>query len=93
MSVKPQMEDCLWQSLSILLNCFTYMYMYYMNTTWGILILPYFSTRLLFMKSERVLGSVMKLIVLSNVTICKETETYASQTLIHIIQYTIMISS
>lgn len=84
MSVKPQMVDCLWQSLSILLNCFTYMYMYDMNTTWGILILPYFSTRLLFMKSERVLGSVMKLIVLSNVTICKETETYASLTLIQI---------
>lgn len=36
------------------------------------------------MKSERVLGSVMKLIVLSNVTICKETETYASLTLIQI---------
>ena len=30
------------------------------------------------MKSERDLGSVMKLIVLSNVTICKETETYGS---------------
>ena len=46
--------------------------------------MPYFSTRLLFMKSDRVLGSVMKLIVLSNVTICKETETYASLRLIQI---------